>query len=85
MEAEDNKGQSLDPLICNEMRVSLCLFPGLVQAPTRKLPADADISAALIHAKKFFPTGEKTSPSLDYEVVLAKAIVLVYEVKVDSI
>jgi len=78
MEAEDHGGGKLDPLSCVEKKVSICLFPALVRAPTEKLPEDAEIAAALIQAKRFFPSSEEVSPSMDHDVVIAKAVVLVH-------
>ncbi|KAI4658177.1 uncharacterized protein J4E79_007159 [Alternaria viburni] len=78
MEAEDHGGDSLDSLSCVEKKVSICLFPALVRAPTEKLPEDAEIAAALIQAKRFFPSSEEVSPSMDQDVVITKAVVLVY-------
>ncbi|CAI9629214.1 unnamed protein product [Alternaria burnsii] len=79
MDAENENGESLDPLTCAKMKVSICVFPGLVQAPTKKLPADADISTALLQAKSFFPPAQKASPSLKHDIIVAKAVVLVHE------
>ncbi|KAB2099539.1 hypothetical protein AG0111_0g12189 [Alternaria gaisen] len=79
MDAEDENGVSLDSLICAKMKVSICVFPGLVQAPTKKLPADADISAALLQAKSFFPPPQKACPSLKHDIIVAKAVVLVHD------
>lgn len=79
MDAEDENGFSLDPLTCAKMKISICVFPGLVQAPTKKLPADADISAALLQAKSFFPPPQKACPSLKHDIIVAKAVVLVHD------
>ena len=79
MDAENENGESLDPLTCAKMKVSICVFPGLVQAPTKKLPADADISTALLQAKSFFPPAQKASPSLKHDIIVARAVVLVHD------
>jgi hypothetical protein len=84
MDAEDENGVSLDSLICAKMKVSICVFPGLVQAPTKKLPADADISAALLQAKSFFPPPQKACPSLKHDIIVAKAVVLVHDENTDA-
>ncbi|OAG18880.1 hypothetical protein CC77DRAFT_1051340 [Alternaria alternata] len=84
MDAEDDNGVSLDPLTCAKMKVSICVFPGLVQAPTKKLPGDADVSAALLQAKSFFPPPQKACPSLEHDIIIAKAIVLVHDENIDA-
>jgi hypothetical protein len=79
MDAENEKGDILDPLTCSTKKVSICVFPALVQVSIEKLPADADISTALLQAKGFFPPAKKASPSLENDTIVAKAVVLVHD------
>ncbi|CAN9216511.1 unnamed protein product [Alternaria alternata] len=83
MDAENYNGDRLDPLTCFRKQVSICVFPALVQVSMEKLPADADITTALLQAKNFFPPAQKASPSLENDTIVAKAVVLVFDADVD--
>lgn len=77
MEAEDRRVEVKDPLSCSGTKVSICMYPALVQAPSRELAADADITEALTQTKSFLPPpGKAARPSPD-DTVISKAYVMV--------
>jgi hypothetical protein len=77
MKAEDHRGEVKDPLSCSGTKVSICMYPALVQTPSRELAADADITEALTQTKSFLPPpGKAARPSPD-DTVISKAYVMV--------
>jgi len=77
MKAEDHRGEVKDPLSCSETKVSICMYPALVQTPSRELAADADITEALTQTKSFLPPPGKAASPLPDDTVISKAYVMV--------
>ncbi|CAN9330566.1 unnamed protein product [Alternaria alternata] len=77
MKAEDHRGEVKDPLSCSGTKVSICMYPALVQAPSRELAADADITEALTQTKSFLPPPGKAASPLPDDTVISKAYVMV--------
>jgi hypothetical protein len=74
MEAEDQRGQRINPGHCAGKTVAVCLFPALLQFPTQKLPHDAGIPAALTRNNRFFNGREEKCPANDFGVIVQAVI-----------
>lgn len=76
MDAEDEDGCALEPKLCKDKRVKLCLFPAISQHQSTLAELDENDVTAAFACNKRFTFLRKVGEEIDPEAVVAKAVVL---------